>query len=96
MSSPADNLTNAAKLFKERAKIYKDNYKRAGDIFMLLCPEGINITTPEDYNRAAILMQIINKLLRYSLNWETGHIDSLKDITVYTAMLEELDKEYLK
>jgi RIO-like serine/threonine protein kinase len=93
--TPNENLMAAAKLFEQRGAVYKDNYRRAGEIFMWLCPEGINVDSAEAYNRMAILMQIINKLLRYSLNWDKGHIDSIKDITVYTAILQELDEEYL-
>jgi len=94
--SPAESLIQAADLFKQRGTIYKDNYKRAGEIFMWLCPEGIEVTDAQTYNRMAIFMQIINKLLRYSLNWDKGHIDSLDDISVYAMMLKELDQEYLK
>lgn len=96
MSTPDENLKKAAELFKERGAVYKDNYRRAGEIFMWLCPDGIVIDSAEKYNRMAIMMQIVNKLLRYSLNWENGHIDSVKDMTVYTAILQELDEEYLK
>jgi|KBSSwiStaDraftv2_1062776.scaffolds.fasta_scaffold00263_36 hypothetical protein len=93
--NPADNLIQAAELFKERGAVYKDNYRRAGEIFMWLCPEGINVNDAETYNRMAILMQIINKLLRYTLNFDKGHLDSLQDMSVYCMILKELDEEYL-
>lgn len=92
----ADNLIEAANLFKEKDAVYKDNYKRAGEIFKLFFPNGLNVATVQDYNRFAIVMQIINKLLRYTLNWETGHNDSLRDLSVYAMILKELDEEYLK
>jgi len=40
-------------------------------------------------------MQIINKIIRYSFNWQTGHCDSLHDLAVYSAILMELDQEYI-
>lgn len=86
-----DNLEAITKLYKERNKLYKNNYLIAGEIFLWLHPEGIVIDTAEKYNRMAILMQIINKLIRYSYNWETGHPDSLNDISVYAMILKEID-----
>lgn len=90
-----DNLKEATNLYSEKHKIYGDNYKVAGIIFERLFPNEIKIKTYQDYNRFAILMQILNKLIRYSFNWDTGHPDSLSDITVYAMILKELDDEYL-
>jgi hypothetical protein len=90
-----DNLKEAADIYSNRHKLYGNNYKIAGLIFMQLFPNGINIETYEDYNRFAIVMQIINKLIRYSFNWNTGHPDSLTDMSVYAMILKELDDEYL-
>ena len=93
--NPADSLIEAANLFRLKDSIYKDNYKRAGQIFMLLFPNGLFINDVETYNRFAVTMQIINKLLRYTLNWETGHHDSLNDLSIYAMIQKELDEEYL-
>lgn len=90
-----DNLEAITDLYRERSLLYKDNYKVAGVIFKQLFPTGVNIETIEDYNRMAIWMQIINKVIRYSYNWDKGHNDSLNDIAVYTMILKELDDEYI-
>ena len=91
-----DNLNAITKLYKQRNELYRDNYKIAGIIFQQLFKSGVEINTVEDYNRFAVLMQIINKLIRYSFNWDTGHPDSLNDMAVYSMILKELDDEYLE
>ena len=91
-----DNLNAITKLYKQRNELYRDNYKIAGIIFQQLFKNGVEINTVEDYNRFAVLMQIINKLIRYSFNWDTGHPDSLNDMAVYSMILKELDDEYLE
>lgn len=90
-----EQLIAAAKLYDERNLIYRDNYKVVGDIFKILFPDGVAIVTPEDYNRFALFMNLLNKLTRYCFNWKDGHPDSLDDISVYSMMLKELDNEYL-
>ena len=90
-----NNIERMLDTYKERNAIYGDNYKIAGIIFKQLFKDGIEIKSIEDYNRFAILMQMINKIIRYSFNWKTGHCDSLHDLAVYSAILMELDQEYL-
>jgi|SRR6185436_19050198 len=90
-----DNIEQMLSTYRERNAIYGDNYKVAGVIFKQLFKDGLEIKTIEDYNRFAILMQIINKIIRYSFNWQTGHCDSLHDLAVYSAILMELDQEYI-
>jgi hypothetical protein len=85
-------LQNAAKTFQERNETYGDTYKRHGDVAAALFPEGVDLVTAEDQNRYAIVNMLISKLTRYAANFEEGgHQDSLHDITVYAAMLNELD-----
>lgn len=86
-------LKSAADLYEARNLIYKDSYKNVGGIFQALFPNGITLSTDHDYNRFSVLMHILNKIMRYSANWPSGHPDSLKDLVVYAAMLLELDEE---
>jgi len=87
-------LNQSAKTYAERNAVYGDTYKMHGDVVQALFPDGIEIDNKDDHNRFAILTMIIGKLTRYSVNfYEGGHQDSIHDISVYAAMLEELDNE---
>lgn len=91
-SHVATELENAAKTFEQRNAVYGDTYKRHGDVSLALFPEGVDLRTAEDQNRYACLSMIVGKLARYATNFEEGgHEDSLHDISVYAAMLNELD-----
>jgi hypothetical protein len=47
----------------------------------------------EEFNRFALLLQIIHKVSRYARAMDAGHVDSLDDIAVYAQMLQEYDEE---
>ena len=89
--SAGDILTEMAATYMERNAMYKDNYKRFGDIMMGIFPEGLTVTTKDEWNRICIYMMITSKLTRYAANFgKGGHQDSIHDSGVYSAMLEEL------
>lgn len=68
-------------------------YKQHGVVVKALFPDGVELKTSIDMSRYAILDIIIGKLLRYANNFDDcGHDDSLKDISVYSNMLRELDE----
>jgi len=87
-------LNETANIYRERNKLYKDNYKRIGAIFTELFPYGLRLDSEYDFNRFAIFNHILNKVTRYAMTWQEGHIDSLDDIAVYVMMLKELDNEH--
>lgn len=93
--TPGDLLREAADLFDKRNDEYKDNYKRVGDMYTLLFPNGVQLKDDIDFNRFAIFIQIINKTVRYSFNFSkpTTQInpDHLNDLATYAMMLQELD-----
>ena len=91
MTTVEDRLKAAAELYASKNKLYKDNYKKIGKIYCAMFPNGITLKTEDDFNRFAILIQIMNKVVRYNNNWATGHTESLDDLMVYPAMLAELD-----
>lgn len=85
-------LRESARLFKERSVEYGDSYKQYGKLLFSLFPEGIKIDTEEDMARWGVFTMITAKIHRYSYNFSKGgHEDSLKDLSVYSAMLRELD-----
>lgn len=90
-------LADAAKTFRDRHKVYGDNYKRVGAATQALFPDGVTLKTSNDHDRFHILSLIMVKLSRYCVNWEKGgHPDSIHDAAVYCAMLEDIDKRSKK
>jgi hypothetical protein len=86
-----DILEMGAATYRERNKTYGDSYKQFGHVMQALFPDGMHITTEEDWNRAGILVMIIGKITRMSPSlFRQPHIDSIHDIMVYAAMLEEI------
>jgi len=85
-------LAEASKTYKERNKVYGDNFLRVGDCIAAMFPEGVLLKTPHDQNRFQIFNLILVKLSRYAVNWNKGgHRDSIHDAMVYSAMLEAID-----
>ena len=90
----ASTLESAADTFRERAVVYKDNFRKVGAVMAALFPEGMTLKTPEDYNRWHLFELAIVKLTRYTNNYsEGGHADSVTDLIVYMAMVQGLDLE---
>jgi len=89
-----DMLEEAAETYRERNKIYGDNYKNFGSVMQSLFPGGIECRSVKDFNRLGVLVQVVSKLGRYCEQFEAGgHGDSLLDLAVYSQMLRELDEE---
>lgn len=87
-------LRKSADAFEERNAEYGDGYKKFGEVMMGLFPEGIEIKNQKDASRYAILNIMVAKLDRYCKNFNKGgHEDSLIDLSTYSAMLNEVDKE---
>ena len=92
--SPDEILEEAAALFKNRNEDYGNSYKTFGDFVFELFPYGLTLRTPQDFARWGVFNMILSKIHRYSYNIKYGHSDSLKDLSVYAAMLLELDEEH--
>lgn len=83
-------LKQAAQTFVDRNSVYGDNHTRVGQMLQAAFPKGIELITNEDHERFALFNLILVKLSRYAVAWETGgHKDSIHDVIVYAAMLEE-------
>ena len=90
---PTSFLRSGAVTFASRNGIYKDNYKRLGALMVALFPNGITINREIDWNRFGVFMPLMTKLTRYCENWSNGGpADSMHDLMVYAAMLQELDE----
>jgi len=91
-----DRLHAAAKTFESRNAIYRDNYKTFGLVMQSLFPEGLTVKSAEEWNRLCLLIAMTGKMTRYTVNFSSGgHVDSIHDMTVYAAMLEELTEQEL-
>jgi len=75
--------------FKERNKIYGDNYKIVGLVMSALFPDGVRLKTIDDYNTWHLFELMIVKLTRFA-NTNMTHKDSIHDAAVYAAMVESL------
>lgn len=94
MKKTHDILREAAQTYEERNKVYGDNYIRVGKVMQAHFPSGLFVSTADDWNRLHIFLLGVVKDTRYITNWDTGgHMDSIRDRTVYSAMLEEIDTE---
>lgn len=95
--SPVQCLQEAIDTFVQRGKVYDGEsgqaYKMFGPIMMAFFPNGIIISSAEEWNRYALFHMEVAKLARYASNFNTGHIDSQHDVIVYASMLESLDRE---
>lgn len=93
----ANQLAEKADLFEEKDKEYSDNYLRAGAVMKHMFPGGLELINAEDFNRFALINQIINKIMRYSSHFKKGgHTDSLDDLAVYAMMTKESDAYFAR
>jgi hypothetical protein len=75
--------------FKERKKIYGDNWERIGPVLAALFPDGVTLETADDHNQYHLFMMIMVKVTRVATT-DVKHQDSAHDIAVYAAMLDSL------
>jgi hypothetical protein len=95
--SVPDRLTELGDIYRERNKVYGDNYKTFGKFAKAIFPGTLVLETEDDWNRVALLIHCATKLSRYSNSFSRGgHADSLDDIAVYSQMLAETDNEIQK
>ncbi len=93
MKTGADILEEAAQTFREKNAIYGNNWRLVGKVMRGLFPNGLEIQSAEDWERLHILLLMVVKMTRYAVNFKNGHADSIRDATVYGAMLEMIDEE---
>jgi hypothetical protein len=89
MKTAADILAEMAETYRERNKVYGDNYKRVGDVMTAMFPDGVWLHTAEDYNVWHLFELMVVKMTRFA-NSDLTHEDSIHDLAVYAAMVESL------
>lgn len=102
--TPDQILHDAADLFKNKNSKanYGDGYYRFGDVMMGLFPEGLLLSTKEDWVKFGILGAIVSKVMRLSnvifQELDEGEVenrnDNAKDGSVYMAMLASVLEDY--
>ena len=85
-------LDSMAETFRERNKVYGDNYKSVGAVMTALFPDGVSLITKEQFNTWHLFELMIVKLTRFA-NTGMTHRDSIHDAAVYAAMVESLLEE---
>jgi hypothetical protein len=81
----------AKQTFADRNKTYGDSYKEHGLVMGSLFPNGVTLLTDEDFIRYGLLNSMMTKIKRYTNSFGTPHADSTLDLSVYAAMLHEID-----
>ena len=89
MAKADEILDSMAETFRERNKVYGDNYKSVGAVMTALFPDGVSLITKEQFNTWHLFELMIVKLTRFA-NTEMTHRDSIHDAAVYAAMVEYL------
>lgn len=91
-NNPDDILMEMAKTYRERSKMYKNNYKQIGAVMAALYPDGIMLKTEDECNRFHLFLIMLIKITRL-VNMNLNHQDSCHDIGVYAAMLKSLQED---
>jgi len=85
----ADILREAAETFEGRNAVYGNNYLNVGNVMVALFPNGVVLKTVDDFLRWHLFELKIVKITRFA-NSGLTHQDSIRDDTVYGAMVESL------
>lgn len=85
-------LEKGAAIYRERDQQYGSNYKRIGKLIHSFFPQGPPDVTPEGLTKFYLFSLIVGKLGRLA-NSNFTHEDSIQDIAVYAAMLQEMMDE---
>lgn len=90
--TPAEILDEMANTFRERGKLYGDNYKRLGAVMEALFPDGVFLRDAQDFLQWHLFEMMVMKLTRLAVT-HMSHEDSAHDLGVYAAMFISIQKE---
>jgi hypothetical protein len=88
----ADILAEMAETYRERNAQYGDNFRVVGPVMELLHPKGVELTDAQDHELFHLYSLLIVKLTRFA-NSNLSHLDSIRDLCVYGAMIEAILQE---
>lgn len=86
-------LNSNAQTFEDKGKEYGHSYKEFGKVAEAIFPDGVmfqgDVSVIKKWNATGIYFMMIHKMMRIA---STGFqsIDSMKDLSIYSAMLEEV------
>ena len=84
-------LLRCIEIFDQRNGVHKNVYLDRGPVMHDLIHPLPDISAV-DWQRLSAFDNIVTKLMRYSRNFnDGGHEDSLDDLIVYVAMLQQID-----
>jgi hypothetical protein len=85
-------LSEMAATFCQRNNVYKDNYRVVGQIMPLLHPKGVQLLGADDHELYHLWSLIIVKITRFAASGLV-HQDSIHDVAIYSAMIENILEE---
>ena len=87
-TTAADILANMADTYRERNKVYGDNYKMVAKLMQVLFPKGVppELVVTDQFHLFELKLV---KLSRFAISNLT-HLDSIHDDAVYAAMIEAI------
>lgn len=97
MKTIPELLKEKITLFEQKGKEYGNTYQMFGHVWNAIFPNGVKIKGIKQANVMEIYHMLMHKLLRMASKIETPSeisIDSVKDMQVYAAILEQLLLEY--
>lgn len=86
LSDVFEKIQEVKNMFEVKTKEYGRSEHHHGDILSVIFPDGIKLD-PEDFTRWNLYNFLLTKIIRYGLNFEVGHPDSILDLIVYALML---------
>lgn len=95
MQSPvAKVLQEMSELAEAKFQTYGNTYEQVGELMKILYPRGVCLETAADTAFYSILTWVLGKLCRYATSGDPeARMDSLRDLTVYSAMAYTLYKK---
>lgn len=87
-----ETLEAMASTFRERNKVYGDNWRMVGRLMAVMFPDGVKLKAAQDYDVWHLFELMIVKLSRFAIG-RLEHEDSIHDLAVYAAMIEAILKQ---
>lgn len=91
----AQILRDAALMQEAKDREYGSGYLHHGAAMAALFPDGVELKNEADFARFALFDLMMVKMVRYARSFANGHNDSLTDLAVYAALLQEVDNGHI-